>query len=159
MRSARGCYLQRMNGLPSAAVFTRLDDVVLQDAPIEPTWVLAGAPLARSGCHSINTDRWASTHVWACSAGRFRWHFELEETVLILEGEVIVTDDQGRTQRLTPGTVAYFPTDSWWVWDVPEHVRKLAFNRRSMLWPGRVLSRGLSVLLRPLRRRTGAVPG
>lgn len=136
----------------SAGVFKALDGIVLKDDPIEPGWVLEGAPHARSGCHSTNTDGWAATHVWECSAGRFRWHFGVEETVLILDGEVRVTDARGRTQRLLPGTVAYFPTGTWWEWHVPRHVRKLSFNRRTVLRPARFLSRALGVLLRPFTR-------
>ena len=135
-----------------AAVFKTLDSINLQDDPIEPGWVLEGQPRARSGCHSTNTDGWAATHVWDCSAGRFRWFFGVEETVLILEGEVRVTDAQGCVQRLVPGTVAYFPTGTWWEWQVPQHVRKLSFNRRSVLPPARFLSRVLGVLLRLVRR-------
>lgn len=148
-----------------AAVFKKLDSIVLTDDPIEPGWILEGQPHARSGCHSTNTDGWAATHVWECSSGRFRWHFGMEETVLILEGEVRVTDAQGRVQWLTPGTVAYFPSGTWWEWHIPQHVRKLSFNRRSVLAPGRWLSRGLGVLKRlwsgghknaPAARATGA---
>jgi uncharacterized cupin superfamily protein len=142
---------------PTAGVFKTLDTITLQDDPIEPSWVLEGQPHARSGCHSTNTDGWAATHVWACSAGRFRWYFGVEETVLILDGEVQVTDAQGRTQRLVPGVVAYFPSGTWWEWHVPQHVRKLSFNRRSVLAPARLLSRALGLMLRPFRR--GPPPG
>lgn len=147
-----------MHDDPRAGVFRPLADIELRDDPIEPAWVLAGTPRARSGCHSTNTDGWAATHVWECSAGRFRWHFGLEETVLVLEGEVHVTDAAGRTQRLVPGTLGYFPSGSWWVWDVPVHVRKLSFNRRSVVWPARVLGRVLSVLKRAVRRPPSADP-
>jgi uncharacterized protein len=135
-----------------AAVFNKIDSITLKDDPIEPGWVLEGAPHARSGCHSTNTDGWAATHVWECSAGRFRWHFGVEETVLILEGEVRVTDALGREHWLVPGMVAYFPVDTWWEWHIPQHVRKLSFNRRSVLPPARLLSRVLGRLLRAFRR-------
>jgi uncharacterized cupin superfamily protein len=136
-----------------AAVFKALDSITMKDDPIEPSWVLEGQPRARSGCHSTNTDGWAATHVWECSGGRFRWHFGVEETVLILDGEVRVTDAQGRVQWLVPGMVAYFPVGSWWEWHIPQHVRKLSFNRRSVRWPGRMLSRALDVAQRLLGGR------
>jgi uncharacterized cupin superfamily protein len=147
-----------MNDDQRRGVFKTLDAIALHDDPIEPAWVLAGTPRARSGCHSTNTDGWAATHVWECSAGRFRWYFGVEETVLILDGEVRVTDERGRSQRLTPGTVAYFPCGSWWVWDVPVSVRKLSFNRRSVGLPARALGRLVGALLRPLRRRARFSP-
>lgn len=151
----RRCKLPAMQHDPIAGVFKALDSIDLHDDPIEPGWVIEGSPHARSGCHSINTDGWAATHVWACSAGRFRWWFGVEETVLILDGEVHVTDVQGRTQHLVPGMVGYFPAETWWEWHVPEHVRKLSFNRRTVLLPARLLSRALGVLLRPFKRRSG----
>ncbi len=70
--------------------------------------------------------------MWECTAGRFNWHFDWEETVLILEGEVRVTDAAGVTRVLGEGTLGYFPAGSQWVWDVPVYVRKLSFNRRSV---------------------------
>lgn len=151
-RDAAGSSYAQGGGL-DAGVFKQLDSIALHDDPIEPSWVLEGQPHARSGCHSTNTDGWAATHVWECSGGRFRWFFGVEETVLILEGEVQVTDAQGRVQWLVPGVVAYFPSGTWWEWHVPQHVRKLSFNRRSVLLPARLLSRVLGALMKPLRRR------
>ena len=142
-----------MNDDTRAAVFKALDQVTLADDPIRPDWVLAGQPRARSGRHSINTDGWATTHVWECSAGCFRWHFGVEETVLVLDGEVRVTDAQGRTELLRAGSVGYFPSGTWWVWEVPQHVRKLSFNRRSVVRPARWLSRLLGALPAWWRRR------
>jgi len=143
-----------MNDDPSAAVFKPLDEVVLADDPIVPGWIIAGQPKARSGCHSVNTDGWAWTWHWDCTAGCFRWHYAWEETVLILEGEVKVTDARGRSQVLRTGDVGYFPAGSWWVWEVPRHVRKLAFCRRTVPKPARLLAGLLRRLAAPWARRT-----
>lgn len=140
----------------AAGVFAQIDTLALTDAPIEPGWVLSGQPRARSARHSTNTDGWASTHVWECSAGRFRWHFGVEETVLVLEGEVHVTDAAGRTQVLRAGSMGYFPVGTWWVWEVPQHVRKISFNRRTVLPPARLLSRLLGAVPAWWRRRSPA---
>lgn len=121
----------------------RPEDVPLKLNPINSSWVLAGDPVARAGSHSQNLDGWAETMHWDCTAGRFRWHFGWEETVVILEGEVIVTDASNKTTTLRTGDVAYFPFDSWFVWDVPKYVRKIAFCRRPVSRPVRVLARAL----------------
>lgn len=112
------------------AVVGRPEAVELRPLPIDPAWILAGEPRARGGNHSESVDGWASTALWECTAGRFRWHFAWEETVLILEGGVRVTDAEGATTVLRPGDLAYFPAGSWFVWEVDEHVRKIAFCRR-----------------------------
>lgn len=141
-----------MSDDPRHGVFKPIDSIELTADPIEPTWVLSGTPQARSGCHSTNTDHWAATHVWDCSAGRFRWHYAWEETVLILEGEVHVTADAGGgTQVLVAGSLGYFPAGTWWVWEVPQYVRKLAFNRRHVPKPLRALGRLLKAPASPRR--------
>jgi uncharacterized protein len=111
-------------------IAARIEEVPLAPRPIKPEWVLEGEPLARFGSHSQNRDGWAETAHWDCTAGRFRWHFGWEETVVIVEGEVRVTDSAGKTTTLRPGDVAYFPADSWFTWEVERYVRKIAFCRR-----------------------------
>ncbi len=83
---------------------------------------------------------------WDCTAGRFRWHFGWEETVVILEGEVSVTDAANVTTTLRPGDVAYFPANSWFVWEVPTYVRKIAFCRRPVGRPARLLARAIDTV-------------
>lgn len=116
-------------------VVAGLDAVELDAAPIDPSWVLDGDPRARSGCHSASDDFSASTHVWECSAGSFRWHFGWEETVLILSGSVRVTAEDGTVRTLGVGDVGYFAAGTWATWEIQDHVRKLAFCRRAMPGP------------------------
>jgi hypothetical protein len=133
----------------------RPEDVPLEPKPIEPSWILSGEPRARAGSHSRNTDGWAETLHWDCTAGRFRWHFGWEETVVILEGEVRVTDAAGTETTLRAGDVAYFPADSWFTWEVGQYVRKIAFCRKPVARPLRLLARAIDklVALRPARLR------
>ena len=112
-----------------------LDEVVLSDAPINPDWILSGNPRARSGLHSAADDHSASTHVWECTAGAFRWHFGWEETVLILSGSVRVTAEDGSVKTLSAGDVGYFAGGTWATWEIDDHIRKLAFCRRVMPSP------------------------
>lgn len=51
--------------------------------------------------------------------------------MLILEGEVRVTNSAGHTTVMSPGSLGYFPSRSDWVWGVPAYVCKLSFNRRA----------------------------
>jgi uncharacterized cupin superfamily protein len=133
-----------MSDDPRRGVIQRIDAIELKADPIRPEWILEGTPQARIGLHSHNVDRWASTYVWDCTAGRFNWHFAWEETVHILEGEVKVTNAQGDTHVLTAGSVGYFPAGTWWVWEVPSYVRKLALFRREVPWAARAVNKLLN---------------
>jgi uncharacterized cupin superfamily protein len=105
----------------------------LADAPIAPDTILDGAPVARSSEITRSADGQISTHLWDCSAGRFRWHFWTDEIVHILDGEVHIDDEGGHSFVLRPGDVAHFAEGSSAVWHVPEYVRKLAFHRAAPL--------------------------
>mgnify|MGYP001765940905 CR=1 FL=1 len=101
------------------------------EAPIEPTWILAGAPRARSVVLARGRDDFAVTTLWDCTDGTFRWRFGWDETVHILSGRVEVTDETGRVHTLEAGAIAFFPAGSEAVWRVVGHVRKLAVCRRA----------------------------
>lgn len=102
----------------------------MKDAPINPDWIIAGAPHARAADHSRSRDRASSTAMWDCTAGEFRWFFGWDETVYILEGEVHVTAENGVVSVLRSGDVAYFRAGTWATWRVDNYVRKVAFMRR-----------------------------
>ena len=77
----------------------------------------------------MSADGTAWTAAWSCTAGRFHWHYSVDETVQILSGEVFITDELGRQRRLGPGDMAFFPAGAHSVWYVPHEVRKLAVCR------------------------------
>lgn len=116
-------------------VSPRAAETRLEPAPIRADWVLEGRPIARSAELSRSADGMAMTAVWDCTAGAFDWHFGGDETVLILEGEVVV--DGVRTLRA--GDVAFFPAGSRARWKVPVYVKKLAFCRDPVPRPLRLL--------------------
>ncbi|HEX5926059.1 MAG TPA: cupin domain-containing protein [Baekduia sp.] len=101
----------------------------LQPAPIPVDHVIEGEPEARCVRLTESDDGLVSTHLWDCTAGRFHWHFGVDEIVHILDGEVHVTDDRGHTVVLGIGDVGHFALHSHSVWYVPDYVRKLAFHR------------------------------
>lgn len=112
-----------------AASLASLD---LDPAPIRPEWILDGRPLARCRHWSDSSDGTTSAMVWDCTAGRFRWYFGGDEIVHIIEGEVIVTGDDGSHRTLRPGDAALFRAGTWSTWHVPHYVRKHAICHDSL---------------------------
>ncbi|MBB4952995.1 putative cupin superfamily protein [Agrobacterium vitis] len=104
--------------------------VELLPAPINPDWVVAGDPQARLANHSTSADEASSTAVWDCTAGTFRWYFGWDETVVIQEGEVHVTAEDGSERILRAGDIAYFKGGTWATWRIETYVRKIAFLRK-----------------------------
>jgi uncharacterized cupin superfamily protein len=104
-----------------------VEESMLQECPIDPGWIIEGAPIARARLLSRSVDGAASTFIWECTPGTFHWHFDIDETIYLLEGSVIVRDDAGAERRLTAGDLAFFRKGTHAVWRVETHVRKLAF--------------------------------
>ena len=112
----------------------------LQAAPIPAEWIIAGAPRARAIDLARSPDGTCTSAQWDCTAGTFHWYFGVEETVHILEGEVLVRDSANRECRLRQGDVAVMAANAWMVWHVDDYVRKLAHCRYPVPRPfGRLL--------------------
>lgn len=107
----------------------------MKAAPIDPDWIVSGKPDARIAEHSHSADKAAMTALWDCTAGTFRWYFAWDETVMILEGEVRVTDANGAVRILKAGDIAYFAGNTWATWQIDNYVRKIAFLRRPFPLP------------------------
>ena len=110
-------------------------EVELAPAPIPADWIIAGTPEARSRQLARSQDGASSVMAWSCTAGRFNWHYMVDETVHIISGEVFVTNEKGEECRLGPGDMAFFPAGSRSTWWVPVEVRKLAVCRQAMPLP------------------------
>ena len=135
---------------PDTFVAAGPDTLPMVSRPINPDWILSGKPVARAAFHSQPADKCASTVVWDCTAGEFRWFFGWDEMVVILEGEVHVTAEDGSARTLAVGDVAYFRAGSWATWRIDRYVRKAAVTRRPFPLPlslfYRVLGRLRSVV-------------
>ncbi|MBX9457763.1 MAG: DUF861 domain-containing protein [Rhizobium sp.] len=138
-------------------IAARADEVVLEPAPINPDWIVSGTPVARAGLHSPSIDGRASTHIWDCTEGSFWWTFGDDETVVILEGHVRVTTEQGEVRALGPGEIAYFAGGTRALWEVEGYVRKIAFCRQVMT-PATMLRALLGRMRRAVGGQTAAVP-
>lgn len=127
---ATGVKMTQQESIPEPVIAASVDDLELKSSPINADWILSGNPQARIAEHSQSADDAAVTALWDCTAGAFRWYFGWDETVMILEGEVHVTDETGSTRTLRAGDIAYFAGKTWATWRVDNYVKKIAFLRR-----------------------------
>src|SRR6202022_2424020 len=105
--------------------------VNLTPRPIEPAWIIEGNPVAQWSVLSQSADGLASTMIWQCSEGKFNWYYDFDETILILEGSIVLENDTMRPTRYGPGDVVFFKDGAHAKWHVEGHVRKLAFCRKT----------------------------
>ena len=115
----------------SALIETATLTVDLAPRPIEPSWIIEGNPVAQCSVLSKSADGLASTMVWQCSEGKFNWYYDFDETILILEGSIVLESDTLRPTRYGPGDVIFFKDGAHARWHVEGHVRKLAFCRKT----------------------------
>src|SRR5665213_1219650 len=105
--------------------------VDLTPRPIEPSWIIEGNPQAQWCVLSRSDDGLATTVVWECSEGRFNWYYDFDETILILEGAIVLESDSMPPTRYVAGDVVFFRDGAHARWHVEGRVRKLAFCRNT----------------------------
>jgi uncharacterized cupin superfamily protein len=111
--------------------------VNLTPRPIEPSWIIEGKPDAQWCVLSQSADGLATTMVWECSAGKFNWYYDFDETVLILEGSIVLESDTMPAKRYAAGDVIFFKDGAHARWHIEDRVRKLAFCRKTQpVWLG-----------------------
>jgi uncharacterized protein len=126
--------------------------VTMGPASINPNWILEGNPVTRNKFLSSSADGTASTWLWDCTAGKFNWFYDIDETVFLLEGSVIIKDGSGGEARhLSAGDTVFFPAGSKAEWTVERYVRKVAFLRTPLPRPVLIARR----VYRSLKRLVG----
>lgn len=61
--------------------------------------------------------------IWECAPSTFDWHYDEEESCLILTGDITVTT-KDQTVHIQPGDYVTFPKGLSCTWQVNEAVRK-----------------------------------
>lgn len=62
--------------------------------------------------------------VWSKEVSTFPWTYDSEETCYFLEGDVIVTPEDGEPVRMGAGDLVIFPTGMSCTWEILKSVRK-----------------------------------
>jgi len=137
-------------------IVTSNTGVELKPAPIEASWIIEGKPFARNTSLSSSADGTAWTIVWDCTAGKFNWHYDIDETICILEGSAIIEADGLPAKSYGPGDVVFFRKGAHARWHVETYVRKIAFCRRTLPFPLAIAFKILSRLRR--MRSSGLAP-
>ena len=89
--------------------FFKGEGVKLGYAPINPAWVIEGKPLARNYLVSKSLDGSGFTYLWDCTEGVFNWHYDIDETVYIIEGSATIRDDEGKRVAVDCGRSRALP--------------------------------------------------
>jgi uncharacterized cupin superfamily protein len=118
----------------SSLILTANTAADLRPSPIEPSWIISGDPKASNAVLSRSEDGTASTIVWHCTEGMFNWYYDIDETIHILEGAVVLESDTMKPTRFGAGDVVFFKKGAHARWRVDGHVRKIAFCRRTQPW-------------------------
>jgi uncharacterized cupin superfamily protein len=106
--------------------------VKLKSAPIRAEWIISGNPTARNHVLFVSEDRSSLTLFWECTAGVFRWVYDEEETIYVIDGGMTLAYPNGETRKVGKGDVVYFAPGDTAVWTVESHVQKVAVFRRPM---------------------------
>ena len=122
----------------------------LKPSPITSGWILEGTPTARIKVLSTSADGTASTVLWDCTAGKFNWFYNIDETVYVLQGSVTLKDNSG-TRLVGAGESVFFPAGSSAEWTVDSYIKKVAFLRIPLPRPLASVRRILGIAKRFVR--------
>jgi uncharacterized cupin superfamily protein len=114
--------------MPLPLVKTGHWKVGLTSSPIEPSWIIEGNPKAHSHVVSTSACRTATTLIWSCTEGKFNWYYDLDETILILEGAVVLESEGIPPKRYGVGDIIVFRDGAHAKWHVEGYVKKVAFQ-------------------------------
>ena len=96
---------------------------LLHDAPINPDWIIYGAPRARAKQENSGE---LSQGFWDCTDGSFDWYYGGAESIYILKGSAMVRNREPRSPWVTlgPCDTFTFPSGSVFEWRIREYVYK-----------------------------------
>lgn len=62
--------------------------------------------------------------IWTKEESEFDWYYDSQETCYFLEGEVIVTPEDGQPVEIRQGDLVVFPAGMHCAWNVKKAVKK-----------------------------------
>ncbi len=134
----------------SVAIETAKFQLPLNPAPIDKSWIIEGEPVASNAVVSTSADRSTYTIVWECTKGKFNYYYDFDETLMIIEGSVVIDTDHTGPKRYGPGDIITFKKGGKAVWQVEQTIRKIAFCRKPQHYLLSLLTRAVAKLERAL---------
>jgi uncharacterized cupin superfamily protein len=130
----------------------------LKPSPIEPSWILEGNPEARSRELSTSACRTTKTLIWSCTEGKFNWYYDVDETIMILEGSIVLESEGLPPKRYGAGDVILFRDGAHVKWHVENYVKKIAFFRQTIPFGLVFAVRAINKLKRMFSPPAGVAP-
>jgi len=106
--------------------------VDLEPEPFPPGWAVGGSPQARCKKVVRSHDRTSHVVVWDCTPGSFKWHYGMDETIVVISGEGFMINDKGEERRFGPGDMGFFPAGSSCTWRITQHLRKVGVLKENV---------------------------
>jgi uncharacterized protein len=123
----------------------------LKPSPTEPPWIVEGNSEASSHALSTSAAGTATTLVWSCTEGKFNWYYDVDETIMILEGSIVLESEGMPPKQYGVGDVILFRDGAHVKWHVESHVKKIAFFRQTIPFGLSFATRAISLLVMPLQ--------
>ena len=98
--------------------------VAAATAPVDPTRVLAGAPVATTANHYADPGSRFFAGVWSSDRGRWRIRYTEHEFCHLIAGRVRLTSEDGGTWEFGPGDAWVIPAGFDGTWETLEPARK-----------------------------------
>jgi uncharacterized cupin superfamily protein len=137
---------------PLALIETGHCNVDLKRSPIEPSWILEGNPEACSHVLSTSACGTTTTLIWSCTEGKFNWYYDVDETIMIFEGSIVLESEGMPPRRYGVGDVILFRDGAHAKWHVERYVKKIAFFRQTLPF-------GLGYAVRAINKLKRMFPG
>ena len=149
--------------MPLTLIETGHSNVDLKPSPIEPPWILEGNPQAHSRELSTSSCGTTKTLIWSCTEGKFNWYYDVDETIMILEGSIVLESEGVPPRRYGVGDVILFRHGAHVKWHVEGHVKKIAFFRQTIPFglglPIRAINKLKRMVFAPSGRRSSQQRG
>ncbi|HEY9299014.1 MAG TPA: cupin domain-containing protein [Phormidium sp.] len=71
--------------------------------------------------NQLGVSKWP---IWAKEISQFPWTYDESETCYLLEGDVIVTPENGQPVQVSKGDLVTFPAGMSCTWNIKSDVRK-----------------------------------
>ncbi|SRR6266702_1394060 len=139
--------------MPLALIETGHCSVDLKPSPIKPSWIIEGNPEARSHVLSTSADGTATTVIWSCTEGKFNWYYDVDETIVIHEGSIVLESQGMPPKRYGIGDVIVFRNGAHAKWHVEGYVKKVAVARQTNPYLLGLAARAVNKLKRTLFAR------